>query len=253
MIGMLEWLGREVSREYQDSDRAGTRLFVGDISAPRGGCLAGRGGRRGHASHTNGQDVDLGFLVPNAHFVNSARFETRFDAKANGWLLKKVFENPFACVRVIFLDRKLIRKLDQQWSRESWWQSNRRYLRHMPGHKNHFHIRIGDLAGPPGCGPGADPELEAEEDLMDLESLESPEASDSSNTPTGAVSDRPSVESEGGAKRNPASEKFEWESDEDSDSDTESGEARLKKFLEESLKLDGSKSASRPARKSIKN
>jgi murein endopeptidase len=250
MVALLEWLGREVAREYSTPENSGTRLFVGDISAPRGGCLAGRGGRRGHASHTNGQDVDLGFLRKTSagSSVDSARFETRFDAELNGWLLKRVFENPFACVRVIFLDRGLIRKLERHWGREAWWQGVRRFMRHMPGHKNHFHIRIGDGAGAPGCAAGADPELELEEDMSDSLQPGATENNSGSEDSDDTEGDTESSVQRGPSSQSPRSGRLQNESDEAGsgvESDTESGEARLQKFLEESLKLDGGKKSAK--------
>ena len=102
MTGMVEWVGHQVSREYSDSPYAGVKMVVGDISAPRGGCLAGRSGPRGHASHTTGQDADIGFLMARAHRDSPVEFHTDFDAKTNWWFIKQFFKNPYACVKVIF-------------------------------------------------------------------------------------------------------------------------------------------------------
>lgn len=149
MVGMLEWVGRKVHTEYQELSAA--QVLVGDISAPRGGCLPGRGGRKGHASHTNGQDVDVGFLVANPKARAPASFIKEFDARANWWFIKQLFQNPYACVKVIFLDRKLISKLGRAAGSDPEWPKVSRYIRHIKYHRNHFHVRIGDGPGTPGC------------------------------------------------------------------------------------------------------
>lgn len=167
MIGMLEWMGRQVAHEYSDPRYSGTHLVVGDVSAPRGGCLAGPSGKRGHKSHTNGQDVDLGFLVASAGRESPLNFHQQFDPKTNWWLAKQILKNPYACVKVVFLDKRLIPKLGKGAYASGdgeLWEKYRRFFRHMPGHKNHFHVRVGDWPGDPGCVPDATPELETEED-----------------------------------------------------------------------------------------
>lgn len=165
MIGMIEWTGRQLAKEYKGPEFEGLRLIVGDISAPRGGCLVGRSGRKGHASHTSGQDVDLGLLLPKSRMSTVQTFHKTFDPKANWWLLKQLFHNPFACVKVVFLDRSHIHKLAKYMSKipDPEWSTLRRFIRHVPGHKNHHHVRIGEGPGLPGCTSDARPELETEE------------------------------------------------------------------------------------------
>lgn len=171
MVGLIEWTGRQIAQEYKDPEFAGVHLLVGDIAAPRGGCLWGRGGRRGHASHTTGLDADLGFLTVGAKKESPRSFHRQFDAKANWWMLKKFFSNPFACVKVVFLDRRHIQKLERVARGEPEWDAYRRFIRHVPAHRNHFHIRIGDWPGPAGCVPDAQPELE-DEAVSDSETAE---------------------------------------------------------------------------------
>lgn len=180
MVAMLEWVGREVAQEYADPEYAGVRLLVGDISAPRGGCLSGRSGRRGHASHTTGQDADVGFLAARENTESPSRFHRKFDAAENWDLIKRIFRNPFACIKVIFLDRKHIAKLAKAARNDEDWIKFRRFIRHMPGHKNHFHIRIGEGAGQAGCVPNPRPELETEGDV-DLSDILSPAPPGSKN------------------------------------------------------------------------
>lgn len=149
MVALLEWAGREIKNRYPLSPEV--RLLVGDVSAPRGGCLAGRGGYRGHASHTTGQDADLGFLTLNNRGRSPQSFQSKFDPEPNWWFLKQVFSNPYACVKVVFLDRKHIAKLAKVASGTPEWEHIRPYIRHVRNHKNHFHVRVGDEPGPPGC------------------------------------------------------------------------------------------------------
>lgn len=182
MIGMLEWVGRQVGTRLPAREYPGALLPVGAVSAPRGGCLAGKNGKRGHASHTNGQDVDLGFLVPRKTAGAPEFFERTFDPKLNWWLLKQVFQNPFACIKVVFLDRKLIQKLTPVASKDPEWFRYKRFVRHMRGHKNHFHIRVGNGPGQPGCVADSHPELEFEED-WDALTAPAPAAPSSADEP----------------------------------------------------------------------
>lgn len=168
MIGLLEWLGREIGKVYSAPEFAGTRLLVGDLSAPRGGCLSGRGGRRGHRSHTSGLDVDLGFFSVKKGGASDAipgSFSRQFDAKTNWWLLKKVFSNPYVCIQAIFLDRRLIHALSKVASKDPEWLEYRKVIRHVRGHRNHFHIRIGSHLGAAGCKVEEEILLEEEEEI----------------------------------------------------------------------------------------
>lgn len=189
MIGMLEHVGRKVNeRMGSDPNYAKVHLLVGDISAPRGGCLSGRRGRRGHLSHTNGLDVDLGYLFAKPKRASPPNFEKTFDAPLNWWLLKQVFSNPYGCIRAVFLDRKWIAKLSVAARGDSDWAIYRKYIKHQRNHRNHFHIRVGKLPGEPGCvnTPDAfDPLTDEEESMVEdsgdsSESSESSESSDSS-------------------------------------------------------------------------
>jgi murein endopeptidase len=165
MIAMMEWLGREVGSQYSTPEFSGVRLLVGDISAPRGGCLSGRGGRRGHRSHTSGRDVDIGFLIAKKGVKSPGSFQRQFDAKTNWWLLKKLFSNPFVCIQSIFLDQKLIRSLSKIASIDQDWIIYRRFIRHVRGHRNHFHVRIGQHPGEAGCKEEEEIYFEDEEEI----------------------------------------------------------------------------------------
>jgi murein endopeptidase len=157
MAGMLEWAGRQVAKQYPAPEYSGTHLLVGDISAPRGGHL-------GHRSHKTGLDADIGFLHARKGAFSPGSFDRDFVPEANWWLIKQLFKNPYACVKVMFLDRRLIRKLDKTARNDGDWLSLRRFVRHMPGHRNHIHVRVGPAPGAPGCTPNAHPELEQGEE-----------------------------------------------------------------------------------------
>lgn len=174
MTGMLEWVGRKIATRYSAPEHQGVKLIVGDVSAPKGGCLSGRSGRRGHSSHTSGRDVDLGFLTVKEGRDSPVTFHQAFDARANWWLLKEIFKNPYACVKVVFLDRKMIAKLARTVGAEDPdWEKYRRFIRHVKFHKNHLHVRVGDGPGDPGCVPNPMPELETEEeDGEDTEAMD---------------------------------------------------------------------------------
>jgi murein endopeptidase len=165
LVGALEWAGREIKKEYHEPEFDHARMIIGDISAPRGGCIPGRGGRRAHKSHTTGVDVDLAFFNPRSGHDPEERFTRNFYVASNWWFLKKIFKNPIACVKVVFLDGKHIRMLERFAKDDPDWTKLRRFLRHIRGHRDHFHIRFGSGPGVPGCM--SDPDLEEDEDIAD--------------------------------------------------------------------------------------
>ena len=193
MVGMIEWAGRQVARTYPVPEYAGVKLVVGDISAPRGGCLAGRNGRVGHSSHTTGQDADIGFLTVNKSKQSPMEFHRDFDPKTNWWLLKELFHNPFACVKVVFLDRKMINRLSRVAAKDPEWMTYRKFIRHIRGHQNHLHVRIGNTPGAPGCGPGARPDLELEPE-EEAELIQASDTGHPDSSPSSAMS--PELEEE---------------------------------------------------------
>ncbi len=157
MIGALEWMGREIKHEYREKEFQHAKLVVADIAAPRGGCISGRGGRRAHKSHGNGIDADLGYFNPVNSKPGEERFNKLFYVATNWWFLKKLFKNPYACVKSVFVDQSHIRKLERYAHTDPEWAKLRPYIRHVRGHKDHFHIRVGDVPGVPGCNHAPDP------------------------------------------------------------------------------------------------
>jgi murein endopeptidase len=167
MVGMIEWLGRQVAQR--------------DVSAPRGGCLAGPSGIHGHLSHTAGKDADIGLLTPKKDGRSPTYFHNDVNAEANWWMAKQILTNPYVCVKVIFFDRRNIRKLAKYAARDPDWRLYGRFFRHMPGHRNHMHVRVGDYPGAPGCG-NAHPELEpGEEDGAEADMGSDPSIQSSSD------------------------------------------------------------------------
>lgn len=162
LVGAFEWAGREIKREYHEPEFQAARLIIGDIAAPRGGCIAGRGGRRAHKSHTSGVDIDLAFFNPRAGHPPEERFTRNFYVASNWWFIKKLFKNPFACVKIVFLDRGHIRALDRYAKDDPEWTKLKRFIRHVRGHRDHFHVRLGSGPGVAGCA--SDPDLEEDED-----------------------------------------------------------------------------------------
>ncbi len=165
LVGAFEWMGREIRREFHEPEFEKARLIVGDISAPRGGCIPGRAGRRAHKSHTSGVDIDFAFFNPRAGHAPEERFTRNFYVASNWWLLKKLFRNPVACVKVVFLDTRHIGKLARYAKDDPDWNKFRKFIRHVRGHRDHFHIRVGSGPGPAGCA--SDPNLEEDEDIAD--------------------------------------------------------------------------------------
>jgi murein endopeptidase len=166
MAAMLEWVGRQVASAYPGPAYSGVRLVVGDVSAPRGGCLSGRRGRRGHASHTSGQDVDIGYLTVKSGRDSPPGFHRQFDARTNWWLIKQFFANPYVCTKVIFLDRRWIRLLPKAAAGDPAWPHIRSFIRHVRGHRDHLHVRIGNGPGQPGCNTDIENEVNLEEEGM---------------------------------------------------------------------------------------
>lgn len=151
MIGMLEWIGQEIDKKYPYLKYPNVHLLIGDIAAPRGGSLWGHSLRMVHKSHSNGQDADIGFFTVKKGGKSPHNFHREFDPVRNWWLIKHIFQNPFACVKMSFLDKTAIAKLNVVAHKDPDWRRIRPYIIHAPGHHNHIHVRIGNAPGKPGC------------------------------------------------------------------------------------------------------
>jgi murein endopeptidase len=173
LVGMVEWVGRQIRESFPEPEYAGVKLIVGNVSAPRGGCLTGLSGKRGHFSHTSGRDADFAFFSDKPRReLASDKFNLSFDPSANWWLIKKIFANPYGCVKAVFLDKRLIRKLAKTAGREDpeLWRKLSPLIQHVRGHRNHLHVRVGSGPGEPGC-----PAWESMDESIDEEIGTSPE------------------------------------------------------------------------------
>ncbi len=122
------------------------KLYVGDISAERGGYI------RPHHSHQSGRDVDLGLYYTKgpAWFVR-ARADN-LDRPRSWELLRALIADPN--VEMIFVDRSIQRllkeyavkhgetreRLDALFDERSAFSD--RLIRHEWGHLTHFHVRF---------------------------------------------------------------------------------------------------------------
>lgn len=139
----------------------GPRINVGDFSKRRGGKV------KPHASHTNGRDVDIGFVhttPPNEHhpehFIRAS--STNVDAQKTWFILKSIIQT--GNVKVIYLDRTVqkqlykvaVKELDDRqlkaiFSIPKHDKSSSAIFQHWPGHKNHAHIRFACPENQPRC------------------------------------------------------------------------------------------------------
>jgi len=153
LVGLLERAAEAVAREA-----AGSRLAVGDLSAPGGGPLTP------HDSHQSGRDADLGFYMiedgkplPQAMFQrvrqdgSALRGERRFvfDDGRNWSLLVALVDDPTAEVQYVMLAPHIRARLlvyaraigasDDQVRRVEVVTAP---MRDSDAHDKHFHVRI---------------------------------------------------------------------------------------------------------------
>jgi penicillin-insensitive murein endopeptidase len=155
-IAFIERLGAEAQR------LGWPRLYVGDISQPRGGPM-----RTGHTSHQTGLDIDIWFRRPEARLLGPAERErigspsvlSADRRSVNGtWtavhhaLIEAAARDP--AVARIFVNAAVKRELcdaeplgaDRGWLAKvrPWWK-----------HESHFHVRLNCPSGAPsgigGC------------------------------------------------------------------------------------------------------
>jgi len=133
------------------------RLYVGDISQPRGGPMNG-----GHRSHQIGLDADIWLRIPGPAALSKSEREEISSASVvspdrmtvnEAWrpehhaLIRQVARDP--SVARIFVNAAIKRAMceaeplgERDWLRKvrSWW-----------GHDSHFHVRLNCPASAPGC------------------------------------------------------------------------------------------------------
>lgn len=154
LVQLLERAARRVAFRIP-----GARLAVGELSAPKGGRIAG------HRSHQSGRDVDIGFYMTTAdgqpyHGWAFAEFNgrgvgtgpnamLRFDDARNWELVKKLVSDAEARVQYIFVGRKLRQRL-LSYARATGAPprtiERAAAVMTQPAvghpHRNHFHVRI---------------------------------------------------------------------------------------------------------------
>lgn len=149
-----------IQRLARAASQAGwPRLYVGDISQPRGGPMNG-----GHRSHQIGLDADIWLRIPEPQALSRAEREEisshsmvradRLDVNdrwtpAHHAVLRQAAQDP--AVARIFVNAAIKRALcaaeppgDRAWLRKvrAWW-----------GHDSHFHLRLACPEGASGCMP----------------------------------------------------------------------------------------------------
>ncbi|MBI1244238.1 MAG: penicillin-insensitive murein endopeptidase [Alphaproteobacteria bacterium] len=149
-------------------------LYIGDLSQPRGGPMT-----NGHASHQNGNDVDIWFNIdPKPDLPASAREDIKIvrlvaademSTDASAWrpeyehLLRRAAAHPE--VERIFVHFAIKRQLcSTVGSDRDWLHKIRPWL----GHDDHFHVRLSCPPGSQDCqdqqpippGDGCDPTLD---------------------------------------------------------------------------------------------
>ena len=143
------------------------RLYVGDISQPRGGPMNG-----GHRSHQIGLDADIWLRVPDSRALSESEREEVSSAsvvRADRMGVNEVWRpEHHALIRLaardpavarIFVNAAIKRAMceaepqagsagDRGWLRKvrSWW-----------GHDSHFHVRLNCPRDTPGCVEQAPP------------------------------------------------------------------------------------------------
>lgn len=145
LVGALLDALDAVRREYPDT----CPLYLGDFSSPTGGRL------RGHSSHQNGRDVDIGLYAKGNVRLDGFQLMSGDNLDvAKTWCL---IENLLKTDRVqyMFMDKRLQSiffeyALRHGWSRDSLDMLFRNVgqpydnaiIRHSRGHRDHIHVRF---------------------------------------------------------------------------------------------------------------
>jgi penicillin-insensitive murein endopeptidase len=154
LVQLLERAARRVAFRVP-----GSKLSVGELSAPEGGALAG------HRSHRSGRDVDIAFYVtlPDGRPIETFAFADfdwrgrglppnqylRFDDARNWELVAKLVADGDARVQFIFvasvLEQRLLREAERREAPRSVIERARAVMvepGHGHTHHNHFHVRV---------------------------------------------------------------------------------------------------------------
>lgn len=133
-------------------------LYIGDMSQPRGGPM-----RDGHASHQNGNDVDIWFNLNPKQVLPASQRETIEIVKLVTPDEKRIEPAQFRPEHIRLLqmaaapanvDRVLVHYAIKRHLCETLPPTERGWLRKLRpwvGHNEHFHVRLACPAGNPNC------------------------------------------------------------------------------------------------------
>jgi murein endopeptidase len=122
------------------------KVFIGDISAKRGGHLPP------HVSHQSGRDVDLGYYLTDGHRWYANASGSKLDRPRTWHLVRTLLAD--SDVDLILVDRQIQRALkayaleigeDPAWLDQIFQvggKSKRPVLFHVEGHATHLHVRF---------------------------------------------------------------------------------------------------------------
>ena len=145
-VALLSWAAAEMTRRYPGT----VPMVVGDLSDEDGGRL------RPHLSHQSGRDADVGYYFKGNKRITHFRSATRKDLDAEKtWTLLDLLLAT-GQVQYLFVDRRFHKLLFRQAMAMGWAEAEARKLfeapvgrakrsgviRHIPGHKHHFHVRF---------------------------------------------------------------------------------------------------------------
>ncbi len=160
MSQMISKLGRFVNNQSKD-----LKLFVGNISARRGGFLAP------HKSHQIGMDVDIAYPTDSSALAEKSNFpvvvlQSQKKINKQSYSVEKTFElfkfafqqNEYPVDR-IFVDRLIIQDMCEYAKEKNKFKGADKQIvekifqniEHVDGHGDHFHMRLKCTDSQPAC------------------------------------------------------------------------------------------------------
>lgn len=153
LVLMLQRSAKQIAKQFR-----GSKLAVGDLSAPQGGALSG------HHSHQSGRDADIAFyardksgrmVVPTAYVAFGADGKAKdgsglvFDDERNWALVEAWTQDDRAGLAYVFVSRPLKARLLAFGSRipknaKTVERARALFVQpdHAEPHDDHFHVRI---------------------------------------------------------------------------------------------------------------
>ncbi len=156
MVAFVAWAAGEVARIYPKT----APVVVGALARPGGGKL------RGHRSHQNGRDVDIGYFASNNRALPHFRrmHHGNIDVAKSWSLIGALLAT--GRVQYVFMDYELqvlfyryledegldATTLGQIFQYPAGRRARRGVVRHAKGHADHFHVRFTcGRSDPHGC------------------------------------------------------------------------------------------------------